>query len=237
MVKKIDKKLLECSPFVICYICYLMTLCLMVFSFPAPVFAEEGAKAEAAEGGHGAPPAEGKAEGGEEKSEEGGEKAAAPTDEFLDLNIAIEQLNSKIRSKNEDLRKALVEKDKVKDPVEFKKIVEEIQKNYREIQEMTEELEKKKAVLRYRFPEKSFVKKSTKTETKDLEEVNAEAVLEEKTDELLEMVETQYQRPIRKKSTKRKISIHSRDPASDSQNADAEINNPEDFTKSLIIKK
>lgn len=203
---------------------FIMFCCLVLSG--GPVHSEEEGEGESEGGGGG---------------HSGGSSASAPPemarrDEYLDLSSSIEQLNAKIRSKNEDLKKLLLEKDQIKDPTEFKEIVKKIQTAYSEIKEVIENVEKKKAVLKYRFPERSFVKKNESAEIKGLEEVSVEAAIEKRVRELLEIVEDQYKQPIFPASVRK---LKERNPASESKQnpAAVEESNPEDFTRSLILKK
>jgi hypothetical protein len=188
---------------------------------------------------HGAPKAEGKGEakeGGPEAKKEGAGEFVKK-DEFLELNAAIEQLTAKVRSKNESLNKLLEEKNHIKDPVQFKELVQELEKEYLELKELIDTLDKKKDVLRYRFPEKSFVKKADKTKLQPLEEMGSELVVEKKLNELLKRVEKQYQGTIRSKES---LDKEEREPASEHPQHEGKHKTeqtPEEFTHSLILKK
>jgi hypothetical protein len=192
-----------------------------------PLLAEEGAAEEA----------KGSEEGGEEAAngKEGG-GGFIKKDEYLELNSSIEQMNAKIRSKNESLKKLLLDKDHVKDPVAFKDIVKQIQDEYQEIKELTENVEKKKAILRFRFPERSFVKNAEKSKVQHLEEIGVEASIEKEMTQLLRLVEKQYQQPVLPKGSHHEAE---RTPASlkGSEKASDLNQNPEDFSKSLLLKK
>lgn len=205
--------------------------CLLMMGYSPIVVAEEqgegGGKTEA-------PKAESEEGGKEEGAKEGG--GFIKKDEYLELNAAIEQINAKIRSKNENLKKLLVDKDHAKDPQEFKSLVKEIETEYREINELNENVEKKKAMLRFRFPERSFVKDAEKSKVQHLEEISAEALIEKEMNGLLNVVESQYKTPIRPKAYREKAR---RDPANEHGNShEQELQqNPEDFSRSLLLKK
>jgi hypothetical protein len=157
-------------------------------------------------------------------------------DDYLELNSSIEQMNARIRAKKDTLKKLLLDKDSIKDPVEFKNTVKQIEDEYREINELSENIDKKRAIIRYRFPERSFVKSSEKEKVQRLEEIGSEAIIEKEMNQLFILVENQYGRTVRSKADDER---NKRNPASDSKNQDSiEIQqNPNDFTKSLILKK
>ena len=172
--------------------------------------------------------------GAEGESDKGGE--FVKKDEYLELNASIEQMNAKLKSKNENLKKLLLDKDQIKDPNEFKGIVKNIETEYHDIKEIIENIEKKRAIIRFRFPEKSFVKKDEKTKVQAIEEIGAEAVIEKEMDNLLKLVESQFGEKIRPE-TQRKNGL--REPANehDKHNEFDLHQNPEDFSKVLILKK
>ncbi len=179
-----------------------------------------------------------------ESKEEGKEGAGGfiKKDEFLELNSSIEQMSAKIKSRSEDLKKTLFEKEKVKDPAEYKKIVKEIQTTYREIKDLTESIEKKKTIIKHRFPERSFVKSNDKSKFQKIEDISVDAMLERQVDQLLATVESQYQFTVRKKQKqkqKQETKSH-RGPASEEKTHSTEETvdqNPYDFSHSLILKK
>ena len=199
------------------------------------VFAEDSG------GEHGSKEAEGeKPSSASESKEEGKEGASGfiKKDEFLELNSSIEQMSAKIKSRSEDLKKTLLEKEKVKDPTEYKKIVKEIETTYREIKDLTESIEKKKTIIKHRFPERSFVKSNDKSKFQKIEDISVDAMLERQVDQLLATVESQYQFTVRKKQ-KQETKSH-RGPASEEKthSTDETVDqNPYDFSHSLILKK
>lgn len=193
---------------------------------PVSGFAEE----------HGAPPAEHGAPEGEGKGEKEEAGGFIKKDEYLELNSAVEQLNAKVKAKKEDLKKLLVEKDHVKEPLALKEITKKVEKEYREINEMLESIEKKRTVIRFRFPEKSFVRNKENSKVQKIEEISAEATVENSVNKLLNLVEGQYQQPIRPAAEREKPQ---RLPASENTHEQPreQQQNPEDFSKSLLLKK
>lgn len=177
----------------------------------------------------------------ENESKEGekeGSSGFIKKDEYLELNSSIEQMSAKIKSRSEDLKKQLLDKEKIKDSSEFKKIVKEIESTYREIKELSETIEKKKAIIRHRFPERSFVRNNDKTKFQNIEDLSEDAILEKQVEQLLAIVETQYQYQIRKKQNP--VLNNQRVPASENgheSSQEKESQNPYDFSHSLILKK
>lgn len=212
---------------------------LQTLNWPVSVFANEGAEKPAgehgakSEGEHGA---KNEGEHGAKAEGEGG-PGFIKKDEFLEINSAIEQLNAKIRTKKEDLKKLLVDKDSIKNPVEFKGIVKKIENHYRELNELIETIKKKEAILRYRFPDRSFVKNEENSKIQRIEEIGAEAIIEKEVNQLLKTTEAQYQYQIRPETIEKIKSERSPASEHDRKSHTFEEQNPEDFSKSLIIRK
>jgi prefoldin subunit 5 len=135
-----------------------------------------------------------------EEHEGGGEsetKGATPTDyikkdEFLELNSAIEQMTAKIKAKKDGLKKLLQEKNEIKDPALFRDTVKKIETEYAELKEIIESAEKKQAILRFRYPDKGFVKQKKKINVQSLEELGAEASIEQDLNEAVDVIRNQY---------------------------------------------
>jgi hypothetical protein len=176
--------------------------------------------------------------GGSEKEggDHGGGGGFIKKDEYLEVKSAIEQFNAKIKIKKDELKKLILEKEVTKNPVVFQETEKKIEKVYKEISELYENIDKKQTILRYRFPERTFVKTSEKEKVQKIEEIGAEALIEREVDNLLILVESQYKKNIRPESERVKME---RGPASEKDHQkDGEIlQNPEDFSRSLILKK
>lgn len=175
-------------------------------------------------------------EEGKEPSAQAAEKGPSKNDEFVELNSSVEQLRAKIKNKSDNLKKLLVDKDKPMAPVEFKGLVKQIEKEYRELNQWNDELDKKETILRFRFPDRSFVKKKDESNKKlTLEDIGAEAVLEKEVNDLLRVVESQYQTKVRPEE---KAAKQKRSPAAATLKEE-ETTGPgfEDFSQSLILKK
>lgn len=189
---------------------------------------------------------EGEGEGGKSEKKEGA--GYIKKDEFLELNSAIEQLSAKLKSKNENLKKMMQDKDHIKDSLAFKDAVKKIEIEYREIKEINDNIEKKKNILRLRFPERSFVKKDEKLKSEKSEESSLDVVLEKKVNQLLKLVESQYKSKILpEEAASLKSEVSERKPASTddgssalSHSAEKGLNtsqDPEDFSQSIRLKK
>jgi len=207
----------------------ILNFLILIFNFTPFVFAEE----------HEAPAHEGNTNSETSESEVAEkEKAGAfiKKDEYLELNAAIEQLSAKVKSKNENLTKMLIDKDSIKDSLAFKEIVKKIEIEYREIKDLLENIEKKKSIIRNRFPERSFVKNGSKAKEQKNEEASMDSVIEKKVNQLLKLVESQYKEKIIPK--KAEVSeISERKPASENKETSEANQNPDDFSRPLLLKK
>ena len=187
-------------------------------------------------------------EGEESKSEKKEGAGYIKKDEYLELNSAIEQLGAKLKSKNENLKKMMQEKDQIKDSLAFKDAVKKIEIEYREIKEINDNIEKKKTILRLRFPERSFVKKDEKLKAEKSEESSLDVVLEKKVNQLLKLVESQYKSKILpEEAASLKNESGERKPASSEESSSTmphsaekglnTLQDPEDFSQSILLKK
>lgn len=187
--------------------------------------------------------------GGEEKAE-AGEAAAKGTadyikkDEYLELNSAIEQMSAKIKAKKDSLKRLLHEKNEIKDPAAFRDTVKKIESEYVEVKELIENAEKKQAILRFRYPDKGFVKQKKKINVESLEELGAEASIDQELDEAVEVIRSQYGHILKpkEKATRLPAQISEKHetslPALSEKHDEAfDINADEDPTGTVILRK
>lgn len=168
-------------------------------------------------------------------------------DEYLELNAAVEQLSAKVKTKNENLKKLLLDKDNVKDSLAFKDIIKQIEIEYREIKDLLDNIEKKKTLLRHRFPERSLVKSGEKMKEQNIEEITVDEVVEKKVKELLKLVDTHYKGLVPSLSEPGQSHLSERAPANivEDPKSSEKINsseganqqNSEDFSHPLLLKK
>lgn len=206
---------------------FIMGLCFFIFLGPVIKAEEHGGAPEKEE--------DAKSEEGEKSEKSGG---FIKKDEFLELNSSVEQLGAKIKTKNENIKKLLADKDHIKDSGAFKEIVKQIETEYREIKEIQDNIEKKKIILRHRFPERSFVKSTEKDKEIKADDVVMDLLIEKKVNQLLKLVESQYQSSVLPKKLESAEDPNSRTPASSENSTTPDANhNPEDFSHSLLLKK
>lgn len=74
--------------------------------------------------------------------------------EYMMLYTDVERLNGTIKAKQEALNKLFEDRNRAKDDASQRAIVKSIQDEFQVLEELTEEYEKKKLELRFRFPDK-----------------------------------------------------------------------------------
>jgi hypothetical protein len=168
-------------------------------------------------------------------------------DEYLELNSSIEQLAAKIKAKKDSLKKLLQEKNEVKDPSVFRETVKKIETDYGELKELVESAEKKQAILRFRYPDKGFVKQKKKLTVESLDELGAEATIDQELDAAIEVIRNQYGHVLRpKENTDRKpaqttngrVETHLPQKQDPSLQPDTPvIDSEEDPTGTIILRK
>jgi hypothetical protein len=165
-------------------------------------------------------------------------------DEYLELNSSIEQLGAKIKAKKDSLKKLMHEKNEIKDPVAFRDTVKKIESEYVELKEMIESAEKKQAILRFRYPDKGFVKQKKKINVESLEELGVEASIDQELDEAVEVIRNQYGHILKpkEKSVRQPAQTNEKPetklPAKIEKDQDVqEIDADEDPTGTVILRK
>lgn len=84
---------------------------------------------------------------------------------YMMLYTDVERLNGSIKAKQEALNKLFEDRNKAKDDASQRTIVKSIQDEFQALEELTEEYEKKKLELRFRFPDKGESKSETHGES------------------------------------------------------------------------
>ncbi len=123
---------------------------------------------EKSEGSHEAAPAE-KSEGESGKTEE--KSSLSP---WMPIENKIIELEGKIKSKRENITSLIQHKNSLPpNSPELKGLIKEIVKQHKEFREMTEELEKKLTILKYRYPERNSKRKQVyqRVEVKSVEDM------------------------------------------------------------------
>ncbi len=167
------------------FLLIIFSFIILIFLQSSVTFAEE----------HGAPAV----------AEEGGESKGSgfiKKDEFLELNAAIEQIGAKMKAKRESLKKLLQEKEHITEPKAFRETVKQIEKEYKELKDLDENIEKKRAIIRFRYPDRGFVKQNKKIKVDSLEEIETEATIDKELDSAIDKMRFQYGHLLRTKKEK-----------------------------------
>jgi hypothetical protein len=181
--------------------------------------------------------------GGEEGSK--GSADYIKKDEYLELNSSIEQLGAKIKAKKDGLKKLLQEKNEIKDPAAFRDTVKKIESEYAELKDLIESAEKKQAILRFRYPDKGFVKQKKKINVESLEELGAEASIDQELDEAIEVIRGQYGHVLKPKEKAVRLPAQTNEKPESvlpskiekSKEVPTELNSDEDPTGTIILRK
>lgn len=181
--------------------------------------------------------------GGEEGSK--GSADYIKKDEYLELNSSIEQLGAKIKAKKDGLKKLLQEKNEIKDPAAFRDTVKKIESEYIELKDLIESAEKKQAILRFRYPDKGFVKQKKKINVESLEELGAEASIDQELDEAIEVIRGQYGHVLKPKEKAARLPAQTNEKPESvlpskiekSKESPTELNSDEDPTGTIILRK
>lgn len=145
---------------------------------------------------HGAPPpaeGHGGGEGGgehEAKAKEGESKAPP---EWLALQNDLNTLKAKIKGKQDSIVK-LIEEKKHSPDSHLKEITHSLSSEYKELEKLNEEYEKKRTVLMFRYPErgKDPDRKYNRMKLKSLEEMEAQAGIDSQLDQNMELMKKQF---------------------------------------------
>lgn len=145
--------------------------------------------------------------GGSEKKAEAPPPAKNP--EWMDLSTEIQTLRSKIKLKEDALRKLITEKQETSDPKRAQEIIKEMVSEHRELQKTIDAYESKKSRLKYRYPEAGLLKEREyeRIEQKTLEQMENQMGLEAHAQKSLIKIRKKYNRPdphTAKDSTKNK---------------------------------
>ncbi|MBX2987837.1 MAG: hypothetical protein KF802_08055 [Bdellovibrionaceae bacterium] len=95
-------------------------------------------------------------EGGGEKKEEAKKEEAKSVPEWVELQSRLQTLKARIAGKEKTMQELIQAKQHAKDPAQLNQIVKDLKREHHEFQEMAEEYERSRNVLRYRYPEKGL---------------------------------------------------------------------------------
>lgn len=122
------------------------------------------------------------------------EEKSAMQSEWFELQARLQVLKAKIRSKNENVKKLISEKQVTKDEKRAVAIVNDLKQEYADLQATIRDYEEQRAKLNYRFPEKGLTEGRTyqRVEVKTLDEMENEFSLEGKVKKALGLLRQQY---------------------------------------------
>jgi hypothetical protein len=181
-------------PFFLLGLPLTVSLCFGDFAKAAEKEGEKEKPAEKEKSGEGGKEA-GK-EGGKEKDElSGSQKKQA--DEATELQAKVQALQAKVRTKDENIRKLIEEKNETKDAAKVKEIIQQMVTEHKEMNTLIQEYEQNRSLLRYRYPEKGIHGARTyeRMEAKPLEQIENQLSVEAKLNRTLKTVKSQYGEP------------------------------------------
>ncbi len=165
------------------------------------VFANEAShgevKKEAQESGHGAS-ADGHAAA---PAEGGGHGPAAPVaapPPWLEVETRISNLDTQMKMKQANIKKLFDDKNHLPNgSPQLKQTISELVAEHKELKRISEELEKQKIILKYRFPERSLKVERTykKQDLKSLEEMEKQLGIEGQLDRSVSVLRKHYATP------------------------------------------
>lgn len=140
-------------------------------------------------------------EGGGEKKEEKQETKSTPP-EWVEIQARLATLKAKISSKEKIVKEMIAAKQTEKDPKKSVEIVETLKREHRELRIATEEYEKERNLLRYRFPEKGLKEQQRykRVEVRSIDEMETAMSLDGRLNRALGKVRRQYGDPETKAS-------------------------------------
>lgn len=167
---------------------FLKTLSLIVLSSLTALqisFASESAPAKEA------PKETGEAS---EKKDEAVKEPAKQSPEWLKMQNDLNSLQAKVKAKQESIRGLVTEKNRVQDPKQVKQILDTMTAEYKEMRKLTEEYEKQRTILLFRYPDKGKVgsRSYEKILLKSLEDMDTEFGVEGRLNKGLKKMRQQY---------------------------------------------
>jgi hypothetical protein len=135
-----------------------------------------------------------KAEGAEGGKEELSGSQKKQADEATELQAKVQALEAKVRTKDENIRKLIEEKNETKDPKKVEEIIGQMVVEHKEMNKLIQEYEQNRSLLRYRYPEKGLhgVRTYERMETKPLDQMENQFGIEAKLNRNLKTLHSQY---------------------------------------------
>lgn len=114
--------------------------------------------------------------------------------EWLEVQTKIQVLRTKIKAKEDIVKKLIVDKENAKDEEQSRVLVNQLTTEYRDLTESIDEYEKMRSLLKYRYPEKGHKgdRKYERLEAKPLDEMEKQLSLEGRIRHTIGKVRQQY---------------------------------------------
>ena len=114
--------------------------------------------------------------------------------EILNLQARLQGLKATIKSKSEQLKKLISEKQGLKDEKKSVEIFNSMKAEYKDLQVAIKEYDEQLSILNYRYPEKGLNKerKYERIEVKTLDQIESEFSLEGKVKKTMNLVRQQF---------------------------------------------
>ena len=133
-------------------------------------------------------------------------KGSGGLPEWVELQGKLQALKGKIKAKEDNINKLMLEKMHVRDAKRAAAIVLEMKAEHKELKDSAEEYNKSRNLLKYRFPEKGLVgeRQYKRVEIKSMKEIENQFSIEGRLTGTLGRVRKQYKQPeVIKKSTQK----------------------------------
>jgi hypothetical protein len=133
----------------------------------------------------------------QEKEASKQETKNTPQSEYYDVQARLQVLKSKVKSRNENVRKLVQDKQAARTEKEALAIVKNLKVEYSELQRTIREYEEQRNLMNYRFPEKGRSEKPTyqRIESKSLDQMESEFSIEGKVKKAVTRLRTVYPPP------------------------------------------
>lgn len=156
---------------------------IVLIFFSLTVFANEAANPEAASESTDAA-----------KKEDEASKKATKLPEWIEIQNKLNTLDAKITAKKDSIGQLVVQKKQAASSDEAKRIVDTMVSEHKEMVKMTQEYEKLRTILNYRYPERARqgTKKYSRIQVKQLSEIEEEYGVEGKLNKNIKKMRQQY---------------------------------------------
>ena len=130
----------------------------------------------------------------EDVKEDAAKEPAKQSPEWLKMQNDLNSLQAKVKAKQESIRGLVNEKNRVQDPKQVKQILDTMAAEYKEMRKLTEEYEKQRTILLFRYPDKGKVgsRSYEKIQLKSLEDMDTEFGVEGRLNKGLKKMRQQY---------------------------------------------